>query len=141
MGYYENSKAYRIYFTRFKKIDISKYVTFDENTAYNKSRKKHAEESKEAEAPRIHDTTMNEEAQEEDREFEEPQRPIDPPLEKNPHKRKPTWVRELIQGAERYGAPKENQRERKRTRSCSGYVALLCDFIDKEPSSYEEAAK
>ena len=42
---------------------------------------------------------------------------------------------------ERYGAPEENHRERKRTRSCSGYVALLCDFIHKEPSSYEEAAE
>ena len=60
---------------------------------------------------------------------------------KNPHKRKPAWVRELIQGAERYGALEENHRERKRTRSNSGYVALLCDFIDKEPSSYEEEAK
>ena len=35
--------------------------------------------------------------------------------------------------------PEENHRERKRTRSFSGYVALLCDFIDKEPSNYEEA--
>ena len=84
---------------------------------------------------------MNEEAQEEDRDFEEPQRPVDPPLEKNPHKRKPAWVHELIQGAERYGDPEENHRERKRTKSNSGYVALLCDFIDKEPSSYEEAAE
>ena len=41
----------------------------------------------------------------------------------------------------KYGALEENHRERKRTRSCSRYVALLCDFIDKEPSSYEEAAK
>ena len=78
---------------------------------------------------------------EEDREFEEPQRPIHPPQEKNPHKRKPAWVREIIQGAERYGAPEENNKERKRTRSYSGYVALLCDVIDKEPSSYEEAAE
>ena len=78
---------------------------------------------------------MNEEAQEEDREFEEP------PSEKNPHKRKPAWVRELIQGAERYGAPEENHRERKRAWSCSGYVPLLCDFIDKEPSNYKEASE
>ena len=84
---------------------------------------------------------MNEKTQEEDREFEEPQRSVDPPLEKNPHKRKPAWVREIIQGAKRYGAPEENHRERKRTRSCSGYVSLLCDFIDKELSSYEEVAK
>ena len=100
-----------------------------------------AEEPEEAEAPRIHDTTMNEETQEEDQEFEEPRRPVDPPLEKNLHKRKPSWVQEAIQRVERYGAPEENQRERKRTRSCSGYVALLCDFIDKEPSNYEEAAE
>ena len=46
---------------------------------------------------------MNEEIQEEDRELEEPQEPMDPPQEKNPHKRKPGQVREIIQGAERYG--------------------------------------
>ena len=40
-----------------------------------------------------------------------------------------------------YGAPEENHRERKRTRSCFGYVALLCDFIDEEPSNYEEVAE
>ena len=74
-------------------------MTFDEDTAYNKSRKRPAEEPEEAEAPRIHDTTMNEETQEEDQEFEEPQIPIDPPLDKNPHNRKPSWVRELIKGA------------------------------------------
>ena len=55
-------------------------------------RKKPDEEPKETEAPRIHDTTMNKEIQEEDREFEEPQEHVDPPQEKNPHKRKPAWV-------------------------------------------------
>ena len=92
MGYFESSKAYRIYFPGFKKIDISRDVTFDEDSAYNKSRKRPAEEPEETKAPRIHDTTMNEEIQEEDREFEEPQEPVDPPQEKNPHKRKPSWV-------------------------------------------------
>ena len=77
---------------------------------------------------------MNGEIQEEDRELEEPQELVDPPQDKNPHKRKPASVQEAIQVAERYGSPKENHRERKRTRSCSRYVALLCDFIDKEPS-------
>ena len=93
------------------------------SATYIKSKKRPAEEPEEAEAevPRIHDTTMNEEAQEEVRDqFEEPQRPVDPPLEKNPHKSKHAWVQELIQGVERYGAPEENHRERKRTRSYSG---------------------
>ena len=39
------------------------------------------------------------------------------------------------------GAPEENHRERKRTWSNTGYVALLCDFIDKEPSIYVEVAE
>ena len=33
------------------------------------------------------------------------------------------------------------ERERKRTRACFGYVSLLCDIIDKEPSNYEEATE
>ena len=84
---------------------------------------------------------MNGATQEEDQEIEEPQEPVDPPQEKNPYKRKPAWVREAIQGAERYGAPEEMHKERKRTRSYSRYVALLCDIIDKEPSNYEEASE
>ena len=70
-------------------------------------------------------------------EFEEPQRPVDPPQKNNPNKMKPSWVREAIQGEKRYEAPEETHRERKRTKSYSSYVALLCDFIDKEPSKYE----
>ena len=60
MGYSESSKAYKIYFPGFNKIDISMDVTFDEDTSYNKSKKRPTEEPEEAEAPRIHDTTMNE---------------------------------------------------------------------------------
>ena len=84
---------------------------------------------------------MNEEIQEEDQEFEEPKRLVDPPQDQNPHKRKLAWVREIIQGTERYGALEENHRERKRTRSCFRYVALLCDFINEEPSNYEEVVE
>ena len=135
MGYSESSKAYRLYFPVFKKIDISKDVTFDKYSAYIKSRKRPAEE---IEAPRIHDTAMNEEIQEEDRELEEPKEPVDPPQENNPYKRKPTRVCEIIQGSEKYGASEETHRGRKRTRSCSSYVALLFDIIDKDPSKYEE---
>ena len=74
---------------------------------------------------------MNDATQEEDREIEEPQEPVDPSQEKNPHKRKHAWVGEAIQGAKIYGAPNEMHRERNRTRSYFGYVSLLCDIIDK----------
>ena len=66
VGYSESSKAYRIYFPGYKKIDISRDVIFDEDIAYNKSRKRPTEELEVAEAPKNHDTTMNEETQEED---------------------------------------------------------------------------
>ena len=49
--YSESSKAYRIYFPRFKNIDISRDVTFDEDTAYNKSRKRPTKDTEEVEAP------------------------------------------------------------------------------------------
>ena len=48
VGYSKSSKlAYRIYFQGYKKINISRDVTFDEDTTYNKSRKIPAKEPKE----------------------------------------------------------------------------------------------
>ena len=85
VGYSESSKAYRIYLPGFKKIEISRDVTFYEDSAYNKSRKRHVEYPEE-------NTTMNDATLEENREIEEPQEPVDPPQEKNPYKRKPSWV-------------------------------------------------
>ena len=82
---------------------------------------------------------MNEATLEEDWGIEEPQEPVDPPREKNSYETKPTCIREAILDAERYGALEGIDRERKRPRPYSSYVALLCDIIDKEPSSYEEA--
>ena len=70
VGYFEILKAYRIYFPGFKKIDIIRDVTFDEDSAYNKSRKRFTEYPEELEAPRIQGTTMNNATQEEYREIE-----------------------------------------------------------------------
>ena len=67
----------------------------------------------------------------------EPQMPVDPPKEVS-HKRKPTWARELIQDAERYGAPEGSLRESKRPLMYSSYMELLSDIIDVEPSNFEE---
>ena len=78
MGYSEILNSYRIYFPGFNNIDISRDITFDEDSAYIKSRKRPTKEPEETEAPRIHDTAMNEEIQEEDQELEEPQEPVDP---------------------------------------------------------------
>ena len=63
-----------------------------------------------------------------------------PPKEVS-HKRRPTWAHELIQDAEKYGAPDGSLRESKRLRTYSSYVALLSNIIDAKPSSFEEAVE
>ena len=77
----------------------------------------------------------------EDHSMTKPQEIVETFLEKDSHKRKPTWARELLREDERYGAPEGIHRERKRAKPYNSYVALLCDIIDKEPSTYEEATE
>ena len=71
------------------------------------------------EDPKYHDMT-------------EPQNLVDTFLDKDSHKRKPAWARELLREVERYGTPEGIHRERKREKTYNSYVALLCDIIDKE---------
>jgi hypothetical protein len=56
-------------------------------------------------------------------------------------KRRLAWAHELIKEAERYGAPEKYLRESKKLKPHSNYGACLCDIMDVEPSSYEEATK
>jgi hypothetical protein len=46
-----------------------------------------------------------------------------------------------VQEAERIAAPKGNFKERKRPHRFGGYVALMSNISDVEPSSFEEADK
>ena len=53
-------------------------------------------------------------------------------------KRKPAWVREIIQEVEKYGVPEGSAIISKRSKPFSDYLALMCDLVDQEPTSYEE---
>ena len=68
-----------------------------------------------------------------------PQDTVETFLEKDSHKRKPAWEQELLREAKRYGTLERIHSERKRENPYNSYVALLCDIIDREPSTYEEA--
>ena len=57
------------------------------------------------------------------------------------YKRRLAWARQIIQDAEKYGAPNGSLRESKRPSTYSSYVALLSDIIDAEPSSFEESVE
>ena len=54
-------------------------------------------------------------------------------------KTNPACVREIIQETEKYGALEGSTRVSKRSEPFSSYVALICDIVDQEPTSYEEA--
>ena len=135
-------QAYRIDVPGFKKIEISRDVTFDEDATFRKSKKNSSEEiqDEEPKAPRGLEREV-EEVVPEDHDELEPQRPEDPPKEVTLGKRRPAWAHELMQEADKYGAPDETFRESKKPKTYSSYVALLSNIIDVKPTSYEEAVK
>jgi hypothetical protein len=61
----------------------------------------------------------------------------EPPCMTIYHKRNPSWARELIQDAEKYGSPEGTMRQIK-TKPFSSYMALMCDLVEKEPIFFEE---
>ena len=44
VGYSESSKAYRVYILSYKQIETSTDVTFDEDTAFSRSKQNHSNE-------------------------------------------------------------------------------------------------
>ena len=72
----------------------------------------------------------------EDHDMAGPQEPVETLHENNSHKRKPTWEHDLLQDLERYGTLDGMHSERKIP--YNGYVSLLGDIIEKEPSNYKE---
>jgi hypothetical protein len=62
-------------------------------------------------------------------------------LEEPPAKRKPGWLKEIVQEAERITALKGTFRERKRPHRFGGYVSLMSSISDEKTSSFEEEDK
>ena len=58
--------------------------------------------------------------------------PQEPPTMNISQKRKPAWVREIIQEVEKYGSLEFSIRTSKRSKPFSNYVALMCDLVDQE---------
>jgi hypothetical protein len=124
VGYYEVSKAFRIYIPGHRHIEISRDVTFDEEATLKKSRRCQLEEVYEEEPvnPRTTESvrevprtaepvrevvTSPDEETPEDHDITKVQ---EPPQMTFSHKRKPAWARDLIQDGEKYGVPKGTTR-------------------------------
>ena len=145
VGYSEQSKSYRIYILGYRQIELSRYVTFDEEYFFRKLKKDREDEEehetiKAAENPK---SVRNEEESQipEDHDMIEPQRPKDFPNEMISHKRRPAWAHEIIEEEERYGVPEGTIRESKKPKPYPSYVALMCNLVDKENTCFEEETK
>jgi hypothetical protein len=65
----------------------------------------------------------------------------EPPHMTISHKGKPAWAKELIQDAEKYGAPEGTMRQNKKPKPFSSYMTLMCDLVEKEPTCFEEVVQ
>ena len=96
--YCEVSKSFRIYISGFHHIEISRDVTFEEETTLNKYKRCHLEEVHEEDVPPI-----MEEVQPSLEivafEYHDMLEPPKPPTMDISRKRKPYWAREIIQEA------------------------------------------
>jgi hypothetical protein len=144
VGYYEVSKAFRIYIPGHYHIEISRDVTFDEEATLKKSRRCELEEGYEEEpvnprttksvreVPRAAEPVREvvaspDEETPEDHDITEVQ---EPPQMTLSHKIKPALARELIQDGEKYGVPEGTMRQVKRPKPLSSYTDLMCNLLD-----------
>ena len=137
IGYCEVSKSFKIYILGFHHIEISRDVTFNEENAFKKSRRCHLEEVHEEDVP-PRKAEVEPSLEIVASEYHDMLKPEDPHTMDIYRKRKLAWVREIIQDVENYGAPKGSTRTSKGSKPFSNYVALMCDFVDQELTSYEE---
>ena len=106
LGYNDTLKSYQIYFPGFKKININRDVNFDEDSTYFRFRRTPIQEVEEPKEIRGRDMEIEESIPKnhEDHNMIEPQEKVETFLDKDSHKRKLAWARELIREAERYSS-------------------------------------
>ena len=96
VGYCEVSKSFKIYISGFQHIELSRDVKFDEETTIKKSRRCHLEEVHEEDVPprKKEVQPYPEIVASENHDMLEPE---EHPTMDISRKRKPAWVREIIQ--------------------------------------------
>ena len=110
-------KGYRVNFPGHKKIEVSPSVVFDDDATFGRSKKDHANEDTEVSKPPQDSEPIAEERNELEDSIPgnhdelEPQRPADVPKDMITYKRRPSWEREVVMDAEKYGAPDGTSRE------------------------------
>jgi len=138
VGYGENTKGYRIYVAGQREVIISHDVTFDEDMALNKvinlPTLRSSQEADTREPKEKDDESMPD--------VEEPMDPIDPPpYEPSSSRKRPSWLKGLLDDAEGHAAPRGTFRESKKPNRYQGYLTIMSKIIQNEPSSFSDAVK
>ena len=73
---------------------------------------------------------------------EGPMDPIDPPPhEPSSSKRRPSWLRETLEDAERHVSPRGTFRESKKPNRYQGYLDATSNIFQTEPCTFKEFVK
>lgn len=143
VGYNKTSQAYKIYILKLCQIEVSQYVTFDEEIAFGSSRESHMEiDIEEQEAPKhvgikpsspvVHPLDYQEDST-------EPTELVNLPRDVAETRKRLTRPGDTLQDAKRHASPTGTFRESRKPQRFSSYMALIGRIIDFEHSNYEEA--
>jgi len=145
VGYSESSKAYRIYVPGQRQIEVSRDVTFHEEVVFKRSRELQSDDEPDSPSAETSGSDFQrEESHDDPRDQDvvlEPAEELERSLEEPPFKRRPAWFKEILQEAEKHAAPPGTFRESRRPQRFAGYVALVSNISDAEPSLFDEANK
>eukprot|EP00253_Pinus_taeda_P016236 PITA_16236 len=130
--------SYRIHVAGQREVVINHDVTFDEDMALSKvdnlptlrsSQEVDTREPKEKDDESMPDV-------------EEPMDSIDPPPhEPSSSRKRPSWLRGLLDDVEGHAAPRGTFHESKKPNRHQGYLTIMSTIIQNEPSSFSDAIK
>ena len=131
VGYNEISKAYRIYVSGQREVELSHDVTFDEDSALRKIRdfRIPKKDNDDADAKKQNEPPFDEPMPN----VEGPMDPIDPPpSEPFTSKKRPLWLKNTLEDAEKHIAPRGTFRESKKSNKYQGYLASMSTIVQSE---------
>eukprot|EP00253_Pinus_taeda_P017702 PITA_17702 len=140
VGYSETSKAYIIYVPSQREVELSHDVTFDKDSALRKVRK--------LPIPRKDNVDVDAEKQDEPPSVEPmpdvkslmvPNDP--PPSEPTTSRKRPLWLKDTLDDAEKHIASRGTFRESKKPNRYQGYLIAMSTIIQSEPCTFEEVMK
>jgi hypothetical protein len=108
VGYSESSKAYRIYIPGQRQIEVNRDVTFEEEIAFQRSRKYQMEIDSEKKEDTIHSppSAVQRETGIDPVDSVDPVAPVDVPRDIAVGQKRPTWAQQTLQEAEGHAAPR-----------------------------------